>query len=200
MAAGFRNIKPSHLTTIRKKYGLSPGDPLSASQFRELQQMANSTSAHGPVFAFRYKIEFIYEDKGALSELRVTLYGNHISKNRFDALPMRYRYRYIRAIKEAARIAGLQYSKELNALRERGVLPFDKASVRYRFFVTHSRDHDNGSETIKRLQDTFTRLGLIVDDKRRHLRMEGEPEEYLVGKEERRVEAILRVEGEEFRA
>lgn len=188
-----KGIKPAHINKIRKKYGLAKDAPLTSVQFRELQQLAmQSGGKKDERFHFTYDIDVEHGASGEVVCIRITLTGKHLSKNRFDALPRRVQFRYIRAIKNAAEAAALMYRKSLLRLREKGIIPFERASVHYTFYNRVSRDHDNGSETIKRFQDTFTSLGIIRDDDRTSLVPDGAPDEVPTGKDEPyRVVAVI---------
>lgn len=192
------NVSISALKRVRKKYGLSDSSSLSSAQFREAQNLSKSTSSRKKQifnFSFRYEIEAIDE-----YELRVSLIGRHLSKNQYNTLPQFDRknksskHHYVKAMKTASENCRLLQKSLLGNLKKRGVIPFDKSTVHYTFFNVESRDHDNnGSDTIKPFQDTFTTLGLIVDDSRKHLMPERESDEVLISRgEEYKVVAVLK--------
>lgn len=115
------------------------------------------------------------------------LEGKHISKNTYDSLSMREQIRYKNAFKEAANIFKVNHAKFLDS-----ITPFTRAEVYYTFYskAYQHRDHDGNSENIKKFQDTFTKLGLIVDDNRKCLSAPYEPKEF-IREEFYKMEAIL---------
>jgi hypothetical protein len=178
----YRNVKPSHIRAIRKKYNLREDQNLSSSQFRELLEMGlkGASSSKDETFLFSYDISpFLESDESDIFFVRITLAGRHLAKNRYDALTRKKQFSYIRAIKNAAEEARLKYRKMLNELCGNGSIPLPPSFVYYYPHNPVSRDHDANSETIKRLQDTFTSLGIIHDDRREFLRL-GDVEEVLI--------------------
>jgi len=192
-----QKITPKALEAIRKKYNLPPNSSLSASQFRELQEAGAKGSGKRKIWNFAFKYDIEMRDK---STILVTLTGRHLSKNDYDPLPLfdtknkSSKHHYKKAIKDASETYRLVNGFFLKKLKKEGIIPIQSATVHYTFYNRVSRDHDNGSETIKRFQDTFTALGIIVDDSRKHLISDGNPDEVLINKnEEYKVVAKIKV-------
>lgn len=207
------NISATALEKIRKKYNLSDNSSLSASQFRELQGVSQNDGSNGQkrgvkgknstssrkrqIFNFSFKYEFVVQNENTLI---ITLTGRHLSKNQYDRLPefdrknKSSKHHYKKAFKTSAEECRLMQKSLLNTLKKKKIIPSSSATVHYTFYNHVSRDHDNGSETIKRFQDTFTTLGLIVDDNRKNLLSEKEPDEVIINRsEEYRVVAVLKL-------
>ncbi len=191
------SISPKALDKIRKKYNLSSSSSISSSQFQEAQLLSQSSARKKQIFnfSFQYHIEVVGE-----STLIITLTGRHLSKNQYDPLPEFDRknkcskFHYKKAIKVASEECRLRQKGLLGSLKKGGLIPASLATVHFTFYNPVSRDHDNGSETIKRFQDTFTVLGLIVDDNRKHLSSERDPDEVIIGRnEEYKVVAVLKI-------
>jgi len=150
-------ISKKSLRELAKKKGVKKITSMSSAEFRELQGKQGISKTKptmiSPEFSFVYKIEDI---KGGY---KITLFGKHLSKNRYDSLSFSSKLRYKNAIKNAAKeywLLNRSFFKKLSTLK--------KASVRYEFYEPYKRDPDAEQETIKRFQDTFTLLKLIVDD------------------------------------
>lgn len=146
---------------IRKKYGLSHDDPLSAAQYREACSMGSEKSGNSN-FSFQYKLLKLTE-----SCVMVEVAGNHLSKNSVDSLSFREKLAYKKAFKQGAKE---MYLLERKRLRSFPVMK--NAKISFAFYSKRSRDHDNNSENIKRVQDTLVSLGFLIDDKRENLELD----------------------------
>ncbi len=208
------NISATALKKIRKKYNLSSNSSLSASQFRELQGMGQNNGSSGrqvgtkgknsasmsrrQIFSFSFKYELLVQNENTLI---ITLTGRHLSKNQYDRLPefdrknKSSKYHYKKAFKTASEECRLMQKSLFDKLKKEKITPLGLATVHFTFYNHRSRDHDNnGSDTIKPFQDTFTALGLIVDDSREYLIPEREPDEVIVKRTEPyKVVAVLKL-------
>lgn len=194
------------LGKVRKKYNLKGNDSLSASQYREVQLLTSkkgsnyrgaSSSRKKQIFNFYF--DYSVSISSDLNTLTITLVGRHLSKNQYDSLPLFDRkhksskHHFKKAFKTAAEVCRLKQKGLFNSLKKKGIFPSTSASVHYIFYNPVSRDHDNGSENIKRLQDTFVTLGILEDDNRDVLRAEKEPLEVIIRRGEAyKMEAIIR--------
>ena len=171
---GFQ-VSVSSINKIRKKYGLTKKDSLTANQFREACSIdisksdknrgAKNTSKD---FTFSYHLDY-FEDKGIIT---VKITGKHISKNVYDRLPKWGRggqYAYKKSLETASRDCYLMQRSLFLELKKRGIIPIKKAKIGFVFKNPVSRDYDNQFQNVKLIQDTITRLGLIVDDKKENL-------------------------------
>lgn len=168
-------ISTKTLNAYKRKHGLGRIDRLSARQFRELLAMEGRQG--DKAFSFEYLVEVT--ERG----YRVELIGKHLSANRYNAMPRRRQYAYKNAIKDAMerfRMANLALVKSFDTL--------ERAKIEFTFVNPVSRDADNNHHTRKPLQDTFTRLGLIRDDKRENI---GRPVEHEVIDKQYRVVATI---------
>jgi len=178
------NVSIKAINSIRKKYGLNKSDSLSSLQLREAMLLSSSLGREKGVrhnnsqkqvaksFLFRYEI-----DKSSLGKKDVVLvvHGKHISKNVYERLPQwgkRSQNGYKSAFKKGADECYLTQKKVFDYLKKRTLLyhtPFEYTIIQYTFVNPRSRDHDNQYSTIKPLQDTLVRLGLIIDDKQENI-------------------------------
>jgi len=187
----------SSINKIRKKYGIKSGGSITSSQYREAQILSSSASSktHSKStnpYSFIYYITTNIEQR----KITIKLVGKHLSKNRFDSLSkwgVSGQKSYIKAIKKSSYDCYLVNRKMFFEFKKNGLFPLKKATVEYIFYNVSSRDEDGNSETIKRLQDTFTTMGIIIDDKRSVLTSICAPREVLITRgSEYYVEAILR--------
>lgn len=151
----------SAVNRVRKKYALSYSDPLSAAQYREAC-LTGPEKPSGSNFSFQYKLLKLTENC-----VIVEVIGNHLSKNSVDSLSFRAKLAYKKAFKQGAKE---MYLFERKRLRSFPVMR--KAKISFAFYTKKSRDHDNNSENIKRVQDTLVNLGFLVDDKRENLELD----------------------------
>lgn len=153
---------------IRKKYGIAPNGALSVEQYREACSM--SIDNQKVPFAFKYTIV-------SMSKQSITLevHGDHLSKNVVDSLPFKQKLAYKKAFKDGAIALRMLEKGRIDAFPA-----MEKAIISFVFYSKKSRDYDNNSENIKRIQDTLVSLGFLVDDKRKNLTSKGNPKEVIV--------------------
>lgn len=156
---------PKAIHAIRRKYDLSEDQPITAAQYREALMLATSSgSSKGEQsFCFEYRLDEVGKDR-----VKISVWGNHLSKNRVDSLSFRGKLAYKKAFKIGADHLLVKERKRLKSL-----IPFDKATIFYTFYSKRSRDHDNNSENVKRVQDMMIYLGVIKDDTRECLSLGG---------------------------
>lgn len=173
-------ISNQTFANFKKKHRLTDITHLSAQQYQELMMMEQGfvdTSAKKQKFSFVYSINFLP------TGYQVILDGKHLSKNRFKSRSDLLRFK-------AALNRAMEQCRLLNIARLRTITPLERASIHYDFYNPVSRDHDNNQETLKAFQDTFTKLGLIQDDKRECI---GQPtDSEVISKSYRVVATILK--------
>ncbi|HID40636.1 MAG TPA: hypothetical protein EYP33_00580 [Pyrodictium sp.] len=169
-------IKPSikSINAIRKKYLIEKNGSLTSAQYKEAIALGKQNNPQDKTFSFEYKIIEI-NDETLILEVR----GNHLSKNTVDGLSFRQKLAYKKAFKQGAKALYL-----LNVKTIKTFPVMESAFISFAFGNKRSRDHDNNSETVKRIQDTIVMLGIIKDDSRKYLLPKNEPEEILIKKNE----------------
>ncbi len=161
---------------------------MSTKDYKEYISNINTSSGNQNdlVFNFKYEIELI--ENGYIARL----IGKHYSRNVTKKWHRGTLIRYGKAIKNAMRIASIEYKKLLDKIK-----PYKKANIVYIYYMPYSRDNDNHSETKKIFQDTLTissapnralGLGFIEDDKIINI---GQPIEKEVLQKKYMIEAII---------
>jgi len=175
-------IKPTikAINKIRKEYNIPKNASIPAHLYRKALEESTSNSRRD----FRFEFELI---ELSHNRVHVRVIGNHLSKNVVDSLSRRDNIRYKNAFKIAAKAFYLKNHKKIRSFKR-----IEKGEIYFIFYSKHSRDHDNNSENIKRVQDNIVRLGFVVDDKRENLTSKKEPEEILIKKTEKpAIECII---------
>lgn len=175
-------IKKTMNTIKEIKDKIKQNGSISSKEYRELMMQSPSHSIKKEKInrlnevSYSYNVLFISED-----EIEATLIGKNFSVNVIKTFSRKEEMLYKKKIHDSAYLFFLQNKKIFSSFQ-----PFSKASVFYTAYYPKSRDC--GNNDYKALQDTFVRLGLIVDDKRSVLKRDGERE--IISKEYKIVATI----------
>jgi hypothetical protein len=174
------------LNKVRKKYNLSKTQSISSAQFREAQEMSSAKTTKRKIDTKGFTFSIV-ELRDGYSHIRIE--GNHLSKNVIDSLPFRQKLRYKASFK-----IGMNNFYAMNKRKIDKFKTIREGHISFIFNSTHSRDHDNNSETIKRVQDTMVILRIIEDDKRKNITLHPDKgiEEIIIKKGEKpSIECII---------